>query len=87
GKIISSSTAAVVLLQNIYPRWKLYVDNQPQKIIKTNIAFMGFEVPNGEHQFSFQYQSSDLDIAFIVSTICILLLCIYKITEFRKKSV
>ncbi len=75
--INSSSNGSIVLMQNYYPRWKLYIDDKPAPIQKVNITFMGFFLQKGEHNVTFRYEANDIRIAFVVSLIVSGLLLIY----------
>ena len=55
------------MFQNYYPRWKLMIDGKEQKIVKSNISFMGFEIPAGNHTLVLYYRSLDIKIAFLIS--------------------
>jgi uncharacterized membrane protein YfhO len=76
GTITSSKNGFLVLLQNYYPRWKLYVDNKREDIIISNISFMGFNIPAGVHQFSFRYEADDIKLAFLISLLALLTILI-----------
>ncbi len=67
GKITTNEDGEFVLTQTSYPHWKLYIDDKASSIDLTNIAFMGFSVPEGTHTFSFRYEAVDIRIAFIIS--------------------
>lgn len=47
-----------VLLQNHYPNWEAKLDNKPVPVLKTNHAFMGVQIPPGEHRLSFTYKNN-----------------------------
>jgi hypothetical protein len=76
GDISSSKDGFFVLLQNYYPRWKLYVDNKREDIVISNISFMGFNIPAGVHHFSFRYEANDVKLAFVISLLTLLTILI-----------
>jgi len=86
GTITADQNGIYVLMQTIYPRWKLYIDNTASTIIKTNYAFMGFEVPKGHHTFSFRYEAPDIKIAFILNLGVLGLLFVQIIISFFRKN-
>jgi uncharacterized membrane protein YfhO len=82
---ISSETAGFYsLFQSYYPRWKVYIDDIKTDLVRTNISFMGVWIPNGTHEVVFQYQSTDLKIASLISAISVLI--IIGITCYKPRS-
>lgn len=79
GQIKSSGPCFVVIQQNIYPRWKLYLDGKEMPLIKTNLTFMGFYADPGQHAFLLRYEATDLKIAFFISLLSLLFIIIYSI--------
>jgi hypothetical protein len=69
GIINTPGDGEFVLMQNYYPRWKLYIDGKAQPIELTNLSFMGFSVPKGDHQFVFRYEVPGIRITFIISLV------------------
>lgn len=69
GVIETDENGFFVLMQNYYPRWTLTIDGVATPIKVVNTSFMGFEIPKGSHQFSFQYRSIDLKVALITSLV------------------
>jgi len=65
-----------VLLQNDYPLWRLTIDGHRQPILRTNLSFMGMEIPAGHHRIEFTYADQHLVITFWLSAILFLLLLI-----------
>jgi hypothetical protein len=81
GEIESDMEGMYVLLQNNYPRWKLFIDGKPASILRTNATFMGFRVSAGKHSFVFEYQSRDLKIALLISYLALAFLVIVGIVR------
>jgi uncharacterized membrane protein YfhO len=57
------------------------VDGKKQKIEGCNISFIGFRLPAGRHIVSLHYKTTDLAIAFFVSTICLIILLLLLILK------
>lgn len=79
----SSHTAApsfYVLMQNDYPLWRLKIDgtdssfNQSDKIIRSNLTFMGFRIPAGDHSIELVYSSHPLVMTWILNIFLTLIL-------------
>lgn len=75
--VSSKYDGPIVLMQNYYPRWKLYIDGKPVAIEKTNLSFMGFILPKGEHTVAFQYEAKAIRIVFIISLAVLGILLLY----------
>ena len=39
-----------------YPHWRVEVDGQPARLLRTSVAFQGVWVPSGEHEVRFTYR-------------------------------
>jgi len=51
----SSTLSMLVLTQSWYHHWKVWVDGRPEKIHKTNMAFMGVYLQPGQHKIVFRF--------------------------------
>lgn len=71
-EIESPSNGFYTLFQNHYPRWKLKIDGKEEKLFKSDISFLGFQVPAGKHVVQLSYASLDLKIAFIISCLTLI---------------
>ena len=50
----SSDRAGLLAVSEIYhPAWRAYVDGRETTVWRTNVAFRGVEVPEGEHEIRF----------------------------------
>lgn len=49
------NTAYLVILENWYPCWQATIDGQPAPIKRADCAFMGIEVPAGQHQVELRF--------------------------------
>jgi hypothetical protein len=75
--IFTSHTASpsfYILLQNDYPLWKLKIDGTSKEIIPSNLSFIGFRVPEGDHTIELHYSSRPLIISWILSMLLTLIL-------------
>ncbi len=52
----SSGNSILVLSENDYPGWRVYIDGQPADVLRVNFALRGVAIPTGEHQVSFVYR-------------------------------
>ncbi len=58
---VETDRAGVLVLHDIYyPGWKVYVDGQPQAVLRTNLLFRGVEVPPGRHHVAFRFEPLSL---------------------------
>jgi len=51
-----NSSGILVLADSFYPGWKVYVNGEENRILRTNLFFRGVLVPPGEHLVEFRYQ-------------------------------
>ena len=69
--IISASVnrpGIVVLLDQYFPGWKVFVDGVEKKIIRTDYLFRGVYVSAGAHTIEFKYRPEKFTVYLIVST-------------------
>ncbi len=57
----------LVLQQNAYPGWKVFIDGNEQEIKTGNITFMAVAVPPGSRNISFIYRPVKVITAFFIS--------------------
>jgi hypothetical protein len=50
-----------------YPAWEAFIDGEEVEILRTNGAFRGVVVPEGEHEVRFRYSSTEFTTAFVIS--------------------
>ncbi|MEO5890049.1 MAG: YfhO family protein [Ferruginibacter sp.] len=62
----------LILLQNIYPGWKAFIDGKETAIMKVNISFMGVAIPLGKHEIIFRYHPALIIYAWYVSLLTLL---------------
>jgi hypothetical protein len=63
----SSGNSILVLSENDYPGWKVYVDGQPADVLRVNYAQRGVLIPAGEHQVIFLYRPWSVMGGFMIS--------------------
>ncbi len=52
----SSGNSILVLSENDYPGWRVYIDGQPAEVLRVNYGLRGAVIPAGDHQVSFVYR-------------------------------
>lgn len=72
-KVTADQPGFYCLFQNYYPRWTLHIDKKQVPIQKTNISFMGFALPSGDHEIVFSYGATDIKVAYLISLIATVL--------------
>lgn len=72
----SSGPGILVVSENYFPGWRVYVDGQPAQLLRVNYNLRGVLLPQGEHAVSFVYRPWSVLIGVIVSllTLAVLLL-------------
>ncbi len=65
--------SGLLAISEIYhPAWRAYVDGRETTVWRTNVAFRGIEVPEGEHEIRFTYRSTSLRVGTAVSLVSLL---------------
>ncbi len=52
----SSGNSILVLSENDYPGWRVYIDGHSADVLRVNYGLRGVVIPSGEHQVSFVYR-------------------------------
>lgn len=65
----SSGNSVLVLSENDYPGWRVYIDGQAAEVLRVNFALRGVVVPAGDHQVSFVYRPWSVMGGLLVSLI------------------
>lgn len=87
----SESAGYLVLLQNNYPGWKVYVDGEQKNIELVNGTFMGVYVDAGEHEVVFKFRPYDffagmgITGAYYLFTITSIILLMVRVAIRKKK--
>jgi hypothetical protein len=63
----ASGNSILVLSENDYPGWRVYIDGQPAQALRVNYALRGVPVPAGDHQVSFTYRPWSVMGGFLIS--------------------
>jgi hypothetical protein len=50
-----------------YPGWRAFIDNQEVPIHRVNYAFMGIEIPAGQHQVEFNFRPRYLTLYLLIA--------------------
>lgn len=68
----SPAPGVLVLSENHFPGWRVYVDGQPAQLLRVNYNLRGVVLPSGEHAVSFVYRPSSVLIGVIVSLLTLI---------------
>ncbi len=82
GQIKILSGKEFSLMQTYHPNWILRIDGRPAPKVLTHSAFLGFDMPAGDHYFSLEYDAGLVPTAFIVSIASLLLVLIICVIHF-----
>ena len=63
----SSGNSILVLSENQYPGWRVYIDGQSADVLRVNYALRGVVIPAGDHRVSFVYRPWSVMGGFLVS--------------------
>jgi hypothetical protein len=72
----SSTNALLVLSDALYPGWRVSVDGQAARLIRTNVALRGVAVPVGQHDVVFTYEPDSLRWGAAVSALAVMLMVV-----------
>ncbi len=71
---VSADQPGLLVVSEIYhPSWQAWIDDEPAPIYRTNVAFRGVVVPEGEHELVFRYRSTELLIGGTLSAVTVIL--------------
>jgi len=68
-----SESGILVLTDAFYPGWKVYVDQQPEHILRANYLFRGVELTPGNHTVEFVYDPASFKIGLFISLLTLAL--------------
>jgi uncharacterized membrane protein YfhO len=80
----SSGTSILVLSENDYPGWRVYVDGQSAEVMRVNFALRGVVIPTGEHQVSFVYRPWSVMGGFLLSLLTAIVLIVLSVSKARR---
>ncbi len=67
---VSARRAAVVVLLDSYdPGWRAWVDGQPARLLRVNVAFRAVAVPAGDHRVEMRYRPPALFLGLALSAL------------------
>ena len=82
----TNKEALLVLADTYYPGWKVFVDGQEQKVIKTNNMFRGVFIKSTSKKVVFSYSSPIYGSGFWISGLALLATLGLSVTSLRKKN-
>lgn len=68
----SNTNSIMVLSEIFYPSWKAYIDGEETKIYRADFALRAIELPKGNHEIKFKYESSSFFVGGIISLITLI---------------
>jgi hypothetical protein len=67
---VSAERPGLLFVSEIYhPDWGAWIDGNPVPIHRTNVAFRGVHVPEGEHELVFRFRSTSIFVSALVSAL------------------
>ncbi|MCD4775163.1 MAG: hypothetical protein K8S15_03830 [Candidatus Aegiribacteria sp.] len=57
----------LVLADTWYPRWRVFIDEEPASMMQANHWQRGVVVPSGLHEVEFRFDSSDVNTGLVIS--------------------
>jgi hypothetical protein len=69
--LMTEKPAFLVLLNNYYKGWRVFLDEKETQIIKTNYTFQGVFIPEGKHSLVFKYEPFSFKVGKLFSIIFI----------------
>jgi hypothetical protein len=73
----SSGPGILVLSENHFPGWRVYVDDQPAQLLQVNYNLRGVLLPQGEHAVRFVYRPWSVLIGVVVSLLTLIVLLMW----------
>jgi len=75
-KTNSDRPGILVLLDQYFPGWKVFVDGEEKEILRTDYLFRGVYVPSGVHTVEYRYRPTTLFVSLAIS-MSVLILCLF----------
>jgi len=76
---LTTATGLLVLSEVYYPAWNAYVDDQPTHLYVADGLLRAVPVPPGEHKVELRYESAELAVGVVISTVASLLLVLLEL--------
>lgn len=73
----SKSAGYLVLMDSVYPGWKVFVDNKPAKLLTADYIYRSVKLPSGKHKVTFVFDPLIVKIGLIITLTTILIGLIY----------
>ncbi len=89
GTIEAPQDGVLMLSESYHPSWILKLNGEKQQTVRTNYAFNGFYIPEGNHEFEVVFLPIDQQVAFILFAIFLVFFAgttLGKFIYLRKKS-
>lgn len=87
GTLYAKEKGTVFTTINYDKNWHIKVNGKEVKPQKIMDAFLGFDIPKGEHQIEFIYRQDTFYIGLIISVLTLItLICIYLYKRYKNKA-
>jgi len=88
-KLISKTVSpqVLVLMQNYFPYWKVFVDGQPAEAFPSNLSLLSVVIPKGTHTVSFSFEPPLVKGAFYCGIILLFLLFLFYVFKYHGKTI
>jgi uncharacterized membrane protein YfhO len=70
----SAEPSILVLSENYYPGWRVYLDDQATDVLRVDYNLRGVRVPAGQHRVSFVYRPNSFLMGGVVSALTLIAL-------------
>jgi hypothetical protein len=84
-RVHSGGDRLLVLSENYYANWKVFVDGEERLLRRVNYLWMGVHVPPGQCDVEFRYNSSIVDLSRLLSGASLLVLGAIAVWEWRRR--
>ena len=78
--------SSVIYLQNDYPGWKAFIDNNPAAIKKVDTTFMAVNIPAGRHTLIFRYNPRLVIYSWYLSMMVLISVLIFFLVRLFRSS-
>lgn len=68
-KTITNTKGLLVLTDNYYPGWNVYVDGMKNNVLRVDYSFRGVVVPEGKHEVTFKYEPKSFRYGIITAVV------------------